>query len=43
MKWAVGSGMIGGSKKDGKSYLNPKGKATRAESATMLMRFIEKY
>ena len=25
MKWAVGSGMIGGSMKDGKYYLNPKG------------------
>ena len=43
MKWAVGSGMIGGSQKDGKNYLNPKGNATRAESATMLKRFMEKY
>jgi len=43
MKWAVGSGMIGGSLKDGKYYLNPKGNATRAESATMLKRFMEKY
>lgn len=43
MKWAVGSGMIGGASKEGKLYLNPKGNATRAESATMLMRFMEKY
>ena len=43
MKWAVGSGMISGSQKHGKYYLNPKGNATRAESATMLKRFMEKY
>ena len=43
MKWAVGSGMIGGKTIDGKLCIAPKGNATRAESATMLMRFMEKY
>ena len=43
MKWAVGSGMIGGKDINGKRCLAPKGNATRAESATMLMRFMEKY
>ena len=39
MKWAVGSGMIGGK---GGGILDPSGSATRAEIATILMRFIEK-
>ena len=43
MKWAVGSGIIGGSQKDGQFYLNPRGNASRVESATMLKRFLEKY
>ena len=43
MKWAVGSGMIGGKTINGKLCIAPKGNATRAESATMLMRFMEKY
>lgn len=43
MSWAVGSSMIGGKNIDGKLCLEPKGNATRAESATMLMRFMEKY
>ena len=38
MKWAVGSGMIGGK---GDGVLDPSGSATRAEIATILMRFIE--
>lgn len=42
MQWAVGSGMISGKEINGKKYLDPKGNATRAESATMLMRFLEK-
>jgi len=37
-RWACGSGVIGG--KPG-SLLDPKGDATRAEVATMLMRFLE--
>lgn len=43
MSWAVESGIISGSVKDGKYYMNPKGQATRAEAATMLMKFIQKY
>ena len=37
MQWAVSTGLIGGM--DGK--LNPQGSATRAQVATMLMRFAE--
>ena len=36
MQWACGAGIIGG--KDG--MLDPAGNATRAEVATMLMRFV---
>lgn len=43
MSWAVEGGIISGSVKDGKYYMNPKGQATRAEAATMLMKFIQKY
>ncbi|WP_162609516.1 S-layer homology domain-containing protein [Flavonifractor sp. An82] len=39
VKWAVGSGLLNG--KDG-SRLDPQGVASRAEVATMLMRFMEK-
>ena len=41
MQWAVGTGIISG--KDGGMYLDPQGKTSRAESATMVMRFMEKY
>ena len=37
MQWAVSEGLIGGS--DG--YLLPQGSATRAQVATIFMRFIE--
>ena len=40
MQWAVGSGLMKG--KSG-NLLDPQGTATRAEIATMLHRFIEKY
>lgn len=40
MQWAVGQGIITG--KDGK-YLDPQGNANRAESATIIMRFYNKY
>ncbi len=43
MRWAVGSGMISGSMKDGRYYMNPRGQATRAECATMLAQFIKKH
>ena len=39
MEWACGNGIMEGDA----GALNPKGKATRAEAATMLMRFVEKY
>ena len=41
MLWAVGTGIITG--KDGGKYLDPTGNASRAECATMVMRFMEKY
>ncbi|HIZ43234.1 MAG TPA: glycoside hydrolase family 92 protein [Firmicutes bacterium] len=41
MAWAVGSGMISG--KYEQTVLDPQGSASRAECATMLQRFIEKY
>ncbi len=41
MTWAVGEGLISGTKIDGKDYLDPKGKATRAQVATILMRYLE--
>ena len=41
MEWAVGAGIIQG--KDGGKTLAPLGKASRAECATMVMRFLEKY
>ena len=43
MQWAVGSGIISGSKKGNIYYMNPKGNATRVECATMLSRFVQKY
>lgn len=43
MQWAVGCGLIGGKNINGTYYLDPKGNATRAECAAMLMRFMEKY
>lgn len=39
MKWALGSGLISGK---GNGILDPKGKATRAEVAAILMRFTDK-
>ena len=39
MEWACGNGIMEGDA----GALNPKGNATRAEAATMLMRFVEKY
>ena len=38
VKWAVGTGIIKG---NANGTLNPGGTATRAEAATMIMRFIE--
>ena len=38
MQWAVGEGIVGGK---GGGILDPKGKATRAEAAVVLTRFLE--
>ena len=41
VQWAVAEGIIGGTSENGKLYLDPQGNATRAQVATILMRFIE--
>ena len=41
LSWAVAEGLITGSKIGDKVYLDPQGNATRAQVATILMRFIE--
>ncbi|MBQ3900366.1 MAG: hypothetical protein II736_01455, partial [Clostridia bacterium] len=41
MIWAVGEGLITGTKVGDKDYLDPKGNATRAQVATILMRYLE--
>lgn len=41
MEWAYGTGIITG--KYGETMLDPKGNATRAECATIMMRFCERY
>lgn len=43
MSWAVGMGFVNGKPKDGKNYLDPKGNATRAEVATILLRYIKAF
>ena len=40
MQWAVGTGIITGTPKGGKTYLTAKGNATRAQVAVMLHRFL---
>lgn len=42
MRWAVAEGLISGKAIDGKTLLDPQGKATRAEVASILMRFLQK-
>lgn len=41
LSWAVAEGLITGSRVGSKTYLDPQGKATRAQVATILMRYIE--
>jgi len=43
MKWAVSEGIITGKTIDGKLLLDPQGSANRAECATIIQRFMEKY
>lgn len=41
LQWCVGEGLIGGTNENGKVYLDPQGTATRAQVATILMRFVQ--
>ncbi|MBQ3901089.1 MAG: S-layer homology domain-containing protein, partial [Clostridia bacterium] len=41
MTWAVGEGLITGTKSGSQTLLDPKGNATRAQVATILMRYLE--
>ncbi|MBR6808119.1 MAG: hypothetical protein IKM46_07050 [Clostridia bacterium] len=41
MAWANGVGLITGATKNGKIALDPKGEASRAQVATILMRFCQ--
>lgn len=43
MAWAVGNGFVNGKPVDGTVYLDPKGNATRAEFATILLRHIKRF
>ena len=43
MRWAVAEEIIQGSAEGGKTYILPANSATRAEIATVLMRFVEKF
>ena len=40
--WACGEGLINGVKEESNTYLRPQSSATRAQVATILMRYIEK-
>lgn len=41
VKWAVAEGIITGAALDGVCYLQPKGTATRAQTATVLMKYVQ--
>ncbi len=41
MQWAVAEGLISGVKEGNTNYLRPRGNASRAQVATILMRFLE--
>ncbi len=43
MSWAVANGIIGGTREGGKDYLDPKGDATRAQTAAILMRYAKAF
>ena len=43
LKWAVAEGIITGKTIDGQLLLDPQGSANRAECATIIQRFMEKY
>ncbi len=39
LAWAVANGIVSGTLRGGKAYLDPQGSATRAQTASMLMRY----
>ena len=41
LRWATAEGLIGGSAENGRLLLDPGGSATRAQVATILMRFVQ--
>ena len=41
MSWAVGNGLIKGNAHNGLDYLDPNGSATRAQTATIIMRYCQ--
>ena len=41
LSWCIARGIINGSNENGRDYLLPQGNATRAQVATILMRFIQ--
>ena len=43
MSWANAAGLINGSNENGKLLLLPQGNATRAQVATILMRFVQSF
>ena len=43
MQWAIANNILQGSVENGRTYLYPQDGATRAQVATILMRFLEKY
>ena len=43
VKWALANGIMNGKESNGKNLLDPKGSATRAEAAQLVMKFSKKY
>ena len=43
VSWAVSEGLISGKAQNGRNYLDPQGKASRAEVAVILMKFLSPY
>lgn len=43
LSWCFASGIITGTAENGRTYLDPQGNATRAQVATILMRYIQSF
>ena len=43
LKWAVKNGVMNGQDKQGKKYISPQNNTTRAEAATMIVNFLQKF